>query len=351
MPPEPTDAVRPGATASAASEGTPLPRPRASDRARALLHGFGPLLGLVVLCIAGTVLNSDFATLDNVMNVLTRTAFIGIIAVGMCFVIISGGIDLSVGSMAALIAGAMILLMNRLAPSLDSPTSVIALGIGFALLLGALFGLAHGLLIAKGGIEPFIVTLGTLGIFRAYLTYFADGGAITLDSDLSDAYSPVYYASFLLPVPVWVFLVVALVGGLILNRTAYGRYVQAIGSNEQVARYAAVDVNRIKVLTYMLLGICVGIATVLYVPRLGSSSPTTGLLWELEAIAAVIVGGTALKGGSGTITGTVVGAVLLSVISNILNLTSIISVYLNAAVQGFVIIAVAFMQRRRKGDS
>jgi ribose transport system permease protein len=351
MPPEPTDAVRPGATASAASEGTPFPRPRASDRARALLHGFGPLLGLVVLCIAGTVLNSDFATLDNVMNVLTRTAFIGIIAVGMCFVIISGGIDLSVGSMAALIAGAMILLMNRLAPSLGSPTSVIALGIGFALLLGALFGLAHGLLIAKGGIEPFIVTLGTLGIFRAYLTYFADGGAITLDSDLSDAYSPVYYASFLLPVPVWVFLVVALVGGLILNRTAYGRYVQAIGSNEQVARYAAVDVNRIKVLTYMLLGVCVGIATVLYVPRLGSSSPTTGLLWELEAIAAVIVGGTALKGGSGTITGTVVGAVLLSVISNILNLTSIISVYLNAAVQGFVIIAVAFMQRRRKGDS
>ncbi|ATB41680.1 Ribose ABC transport system, permease protein RbsC [Cystobacter fuscus] len=345
MPPEPTDSLRPGATALGASDGTPL------HRVRALLHGFGPLLGLIVLCIAGTALNGDFATLDNVMNVLTRTAFIGIIAVGMCFVIISGGIDLSVGSMAALIAGVMILLMNRLAPSLSSPTSVIALGIGFALLLGALFGLVHGLLIARGGIEPFIVTLGTLGIFRAYLTYFADGGAITLDSDLSDAYGPVYYASFLLPVPVWVFLAVALGGGLILNRTAYGRYVQAIGSNEQVARYAAVDVNRIKVLTYVLLGVCVGIATVLYVPRLGSSSPTTGLLWELEAIAAVIVGGTALKGGSGTITGTVVGAVLLSVISNILNLTSVISVYLNSAVQGFVIIGVAFMQRRRKGAS
>ena len=141
---------------------------------------------------------------------------------------------------------------------------------------------------------------------------------------------------------------VALLGGLILNRTAYGRYVQAIGSNEQVARYAAVDVDRIKVLTYMLLGVCVGIATLLYVPRLGSASPTTGILWELEAIAAVIVGGTALKGGAGSITGTVVGAVLLSVISNILNLTSIISVYLNAAVQGFVIIVVAFLQRRRR---
>lgn len=313
------------------------------------LHGLGPVVGLVVLLIGGTLLNSDFASFDNLMNVLTRTAFIGIIAVGMCFVIISGGIDLSVGSMAALIAGCVILLMNALGERGLQPVVVVALGMGFAVLLGALFGLAHGLLITRGRIEPFIVTLGTLGIFRAYLTYFSNGGAITLDNTLSDVYSPVYYAAlFGVPVPVWVFIAVAALGGLVLNRTAYGRYVQAIGSNEQVARYAAVDVDRIKVVTYMLLGVCVGIATLLYVPRLGSASPTTGLLWELEAIAAVIVGGTALKGGAGSITGTVVGAILLSVISNILNLTSIISVYLNAAVQGFVIIVVAFLQRRRR---
>lgn len=312
------------------------------------LHGYGPIVGLVLLCIAGTLLNAEFATADNAMNVLTRTAFIGIIAVGMSFVIISGGIDLSVGSMAALIAGCVILLMNALAPLGWPPLAIVAAGMAFAVLLGALFGLAHGLLITRGHIEPFIVTLGTLGIFRACLTYFADGGAITLDNTLADAYSPVYYASLLgVPVPVWVFALVAIVGALILNRTAYGRYVQAIGSNEQVARYAAVRVDRIKVLTYALLGVCVGVATLLYVPRLGSASPTTGLLWELEAIAAVIVGGTALRGGAGSIAGTVVGAVLLSVISNILNLTNIISVYLNAAVQGFVIIAVAFTQRRR----
>jgi ribose transport system permease protein len=226
---------------------------------------------------------------------------------------------------------------------------VIALGMVLALVLGAAFGLVHGLLITKGRIEPFIVTLGTLGIFRAYLTYFADGGALTLDNALADVYSPVYYGSLLgVPFPVWVFALVALLGALVLNRTAYGRYVQAIGSNEQVARYAAVDVDRVKILTYMLLGVCVGVATVLYVPRLGSASPTTGILWELEAIAAVIVGGTALKGGAGSVIGTVVGAVLLSVISNILNLTSIISVYLNAAVQGFVIIVVAFLQRGRR---
>jgi ribose transport system permease protein len=313
------------------------------------LKGLGPVLGLAGLCIAGTLLNGDFATADNLMNVLTRTAFIGIIAVGMTFVIISGGIDLSVGSMAALIAGSMIYFMNMLmGAGALGPLAIVVTGIAMALLLGLAFGLLHGLLITKGKIEAFIVTLGTLGIFRSVLTYLADGGALTLDNQLSDLYSPVYYTNLLgIPIPIWVFLAVALGGALILNRTAFGRHVQAIGSNEQVARYAAIRVDFVKTCTYMLLGVCVGIATVLYVPRLGSASPTTGLLWELEAIAAVVVGGTALKGGSGRIVGTVVGAILLSVISNILNLTSIISVYLNAAVQGVVIIAVAYFQRGR----
>ncbi|WP_425252866.1 ABC transporter permease [Janthinobacterium sp. NFX145] len=324
--------------------------PLASLGAR--IKGFGPVLGLLSLCIAGTLLNGDFATVDNLMNVLTRTAFIGIIAVGMTFVIISGGIDLSVGSMAALIAGCMIYFMNALAQGAGgnlAPITMLVLGIAMALVLGAGFGLMHGLLISKGNIEPFIVTLGTLGIFRAVLTYLADGGALTLDATLSELYSPVYYTSVLgAPIPIWIFLFVAAAGAIILNRTTFGRHVQAIGSNEQVARYAAINVDRVKIATYMLLGVCVGIATVLYVPRLGSATPTTGLLWELEAIAAVVVGGTALKGGEGRIVGTVIGAILLSVISNILNLTSIISVYLNAAVQGVVIIAVAFLQRGRK---
>jgi ribose transport system permease protein len=330
-------------------DGAPAQTSRGGKPTRQRLREAGPVVGLVLLCIAGSLLNPDFATWDNAMNVLTRTAFIGIIAVGMSFVIISGGIDLSVGSMAALIAGCVIMVMNWVAPQVGSPMAAVAVGMAVALALGAAFGLAHGLLITKGRIEPFIVTLGTLGIFRAYLTYFSNGGALTLDNTLGDAYGPVYYGAWLgIPIPVWIFGAVAVAGALLLNRTRYGRYVQAIGSNEQVARYAAVAVDRIKIQTYVLLGICVGVATLLYVPRLGSASPSTGLLWELEAIAAVIVGGTALKGGQGRIAGTVVGAVLLSVIGNILNLTSIISVYLNAAVQGFVIIVVAFLQRGRR---
>ncbi|MBB5192143.1 ribose transport system permease protein [Silvimonas terrae] len=325
--------------------------PRRSARWLARIQAVGPLIGLIILCLAGTALNRDFATVDNMMNVLTRTAFIGIIAVGMTFVIISGGIDLSVGSMAALIAGSMIVLMNKLAGSGMAPMLIVLLGMVLALILGALFGLMHGLLITKGRIEPFIVTLGTLGIFRAVLTWLADGGALTLDDSLNNLYGPVYYASLLgVPVPIWVFLIMAAGGALILNRTAFGRHVQAIGSNEQVARYAAIRVDVVKIVTYIFLGLCVGVATVLYVPRLGSATPTTGLLWELEAIAAVVVGGTALKGGEGRVIGTVIGAILLSVINNILNLTSIISVYLNAAVQGAVIIVVAFLQRGRRND-
>ncbi|WP_332686494.1 ABC transporter permease [Bosea sp. (in: a-proteobacteria)] len=334
---------------TAAATSADLRRPASGTPLAERLASLGPAVGLVLLCLVGAGLNSDFATLDNALNVLTRTAFIGIIAVGMCFVIILGGIDLSVGSMAALIAGCVIMFINWAAGALGSPLMAVLAGAGLAVVLGAVFGLAHGVLIAKGRIEPFIVTLGTLGIYRAYLTYFADGGALTLENSLADLYAPVYYGSLLgVPVPVIAFLVVALAGAGILNKTAYGRHVQAIGSNETVARYAAVDVEGVKILTYMLLGACVGIATLFYVPRLGSASPTTGLLWELEAIAAVIVGGAALKGGQGSITGTVIGAILLSVISNLLNLTSLISVYLNAAVQGFVIITVAFLQRGRR---
>ncbi len=320
------------------------PRPSALAR----LGSLGPLLGLIILMIVATLLNHDFLTLSNLSNVLTRAAFIGIIAVGATFVIISGGIDLSVGSMAALIAGSVILVMNALSPNLGS-LGIIAIGMLSALAIGAAAGLLHGTVITRGRIEPFIVTLGTLGIFRSVLTYLSQGGSISLNNDLSEAYSPVFYGKLLgIPIPILVFAAVALLGGVILNRTRYGRYVQATGSNEQVARYAAVNVTRVKVITYMIQGLCVALATLLYVPRLGSASPSTGLLWELEAIAAVIIGGTALKGGAGRIWGTVVGAILLVTIENVLNLTSIISVYLNAAVQGVVIIIVAFMQRGKR---
>ena len=319
-----------------------------ATRRRFDLRILAPLLGLVALVILGASLNDNFLSASNIFNVLTRSSFIGIIAVGMTFVIISGGIDLSVGSMAALISGVMIMVMNFAMDILGADWLVVFIGMGASLLLGVLAGLAQGLLITRGRIEPFIVTLGTLGIYRSVVTFLANGGTISLELALRTVYRPVYYDTFLgIPWPIWVFAVTALLGSLVLHRTRYGRYIYAIGSNENVARYSAIPVDWVKTWSYVILGLCVSLATIIYVPRLGSASGSTGLLWELEAIAAVIIGGTALKGGSGHIWGTVAGAVLLSTIGNVLNLTSIISEYLNGAVQGLIIILAVFLQRSR----
>jgi ribose transport system permease protein len=309
-----------------------------------------PLLGLVLLLVIGSMLHPAFLSQTNLFNVLTRSAFIGIIAVGGTFVIIAGGIDLSVGSMAAFLAGAMILMMNVLSGRDMAPLTIVLLGVGMVLVAGLLAGAANGLAITKGRIEAFIVTLGTLGIFRSLVTYLADGGTISLNFQVRAVYRPVFFDSVLgIPIPVWVFAIVAILGAILLHRTRFGRYVRAIGSNQEVARYASVRVERIRTLTYVIQGVCVAIAVILYVPRLGSASGSTGILWELEAIAAVIIGGTALKGGYGHIWGTVVGAIMLSLIGNVLNLTSVISEYLNGAVQGLIIIAAVFLQRGRSG--
>ncbi len=311
---------------------------------------FTPLLGLVALFVLGALINPVFLSPNNLLNVLTRSSFIGIIAVGATFVIIAGGIDLSVGSMAAFIAGAMILAMNRWSDDIASNLLVILLGVVLALILGLVAGFLNGFAITRGRIEPFIVTLGTLGIYRALVTYLADGGTISLELGLRATYRPVFYGYLLgIPWPVIIFAIVAVVGSILLHRTRFGRYVQAIGSNADVARYSAIRVNRVKTLTYVIAGVCVAIAVVIYVPRLGSASGSTGLLWELEAIAAVIIGGTALKGGSGHVWGTIVGALLLTTIGNVLNLTDVISQYLNQAVQGLIIIGAVLLQRGRRG--
>ncbi|MDZ7800136.1 MAG: ABC transporter permease [Trueperaceae bacterium] len=319
---------------------------RRPTRVRIPWQTLTPLLGLAALIVIGSLMNPAFLSPTNIFNVLTRSAFIGIIAIGGTFVIIAGGLDLSVGSMAAFVAGAMILAMNALFGAGLSPVMVLLAGIVLAVLIGVAAGSFNGLTITRGGIEPFIVTLGTLGIFRSLVTYLADGGTISLDLTLRGVTRPLYYGSFLgIPWPIWIFAGVAGIGALVLHRTRFGRYVFAIGSNEAVARYSAIRVQRIKTLTYVIQGLCVALAVIIYVPRLGSASGSTGVLWELEAIAAVIIGGTALKGGSGHVWGTIVGAVLLSTIGNVLNLTDVISNYLNQAVQGVIIILAVLLQR------
>lgn len=309
-------------------------------------HTMGPLLALIALCILGFLLNPAFISEGNITNLLTRSAFIGIIAVGATFVITAGGIDLSVGSMAAVISGVMIIVMNNAIGTMGIGVHIVLIGCLASILLGLGAGFLNGFMTTKGKIEAFIVTLGTMGIYRSLVTYFADGGTLSLAFDARDVYRPVYYGNILgIPIPVLAFAIVAILGWVLLNRTAFGRYCMAIGSNETVARYSAIKVDRVRTLTYVIQGFCVSIATIIYVPRLGSASSSTGVLWELEAIAAVIIGGTMLKGGYGRIGGTVVGAIMLTTIGNILNLTDIISNYLNGAVQGVIIIAAVWLQR------
>nr|WP_245247688.1 ABC transporter permease [Tianweitania sediminis] len=305
---------------------------------------FAPFIALALIILIGTLINSNFASHANLMNVITRSAFVAIIAIGATFVIAAGGLDLSVGSMMAFVTGIMIMAMNGLAPAYGD--WAIAMGAGVALVVGGLCGLFNGLIVTVGRIEPFIVTLGTMGIFRAFITFMTDGGSLPLDRSLRDAYRPVYFGSFFgIPYPVLITLVVVLLGAFLLYKTKYGRRVTSVGSNAEVARFSGVSVGRVRTLTYVIQGLCVAVAAICYVPRLGAATPTTGQLWELQVITAVVIGGTLLRGGKGRIWGTVAGALILEIIANVMVLSDLVSEYLVAAVQGAIIIIAMLAHR------
>jgi ribose transport system permease protein len=323
--------------------------PKVAAKRRVEIGAVAPFLALALMCALGEFVNARFFSVGNITNVLARSTFIATIAVGETLVITGGGLDLSVGSMAALVAGIEILFLNS--GLIENTTLLIVAAMGVSLAVGALCGLFNGLTTTVGKIEPFIVTLGTMGIFRSLLTWLAQGGSITIrNSDLRAAYRQVYFGDvFGVPYPVLVILGVALVGAFILYSTPYGRHVRAVGSSEDVARYSGVDVARVRTLTYVLQGLCVAIAVVVYVPRLSSASSTTGLGWELTAITAVVVGGTRLKGGVGRVWGTIAGALILEVIGNIMLLSNMVSEYLIGAVQGAIIIIAMLAQRVARG--
>ncbi len=309
------------------------------------LRAVAPFVALLLLLIVGALVNPNFISINNLANVATRSAFIAIIAVGATFVISAGDLDLSVGSMVAFVASLMILLMNS--GTVADPAAMLLLAVVFTLVAGALCGLANGLITTVGKIEPFIATLGTMGVYRGLTTWLSQGGAITLrEPQLQSMYRPVYFGSFLgVPIPILVILAVTAIAAFILYRTRYGRHVTAVGSNRDVAKYSGVAVNRVRTVTFVIQGVCVAIAVLLYVPRLGSTSATTGMMWELQAITAVVVGGTALKGGAGRVWGTICGAFILELVGNIMLLSNFISEYLIGAIQGAIIIIAMLVQR------
>ncbi|MGV3552266.1 ABC transporter permease [Rhizobium sp.] len=309
------------------------------------LRAVAPFAALLLLLVVGALVNPNFIGLTNLSNVATRSAFIAIIAVGATFVISSGDLDLSVGSMVAFVASIMILFMNS--GVIADPLLMLLAAMGLTLIIGAACGLANGLITTMGKIEPFIATLGTMGIFRGLTTWLSQGGAITLrEPELQALYRPVYFGNiFGVPFPIVAILVVTAIAAFILYRTRYGRHVVAVGSNRDVARYSGIHVDRVRTIAFVIQGLCVAVAVLLYVPRLGSTSATTGILWELQAITAVVVGGTALKGGAGRVWGTICGAFILELVGNIMLLSNFISEYLISTIQGSIIIIAMLVQR------
>jgi ribose transport system permease protein len=310
---------------------------------RALLSRSGPLWGLIILCVVMTILSPFFLTFNNLFNVGTQIAVIAILALGQTFVIVSGGIDLSVGSVLGL-AGIVFGWATAVA-NLPLPVAL-ALGIG----AGALAGLVNGLLITLGNLPPFIATLAMLSAASGLALVISDGQPLNpipepiLSLGSGDLFG-------IVPLPVIVMLVMWAITIGVLRSTYSGRSMYAIGGNEEAARLSGINVSRQKLIIYTLSGLFAGIAGILLTARLASADPQAGFTYELDAIAAVVIGGASLSGGVGNATGTLIGALILGVLRNGLNLLNVSAFWQQVIIGAVIALAVMTdtLRRRRKG--
>jgi ribose transport system permease protein len=373
-----------------------------SRRSGNLVERFGPAVTLILLVAVTAIYQRlhgggwTFLSLENLRNILTDASYVGIFALGMTFVIISGGIDLSVGSLVAFAGGVGVWLMNTAidaerirremsdAATIDLPlpythltlflarsfvalhlngneTVGVILAIAATILAGILAGTLNGLLISRGKIAPFIVTLGGLAAYRSLAMTMADGG--TFDSSSKTLFGKFAWSGMpipgvhvgtgrplLVPYPLISFILLAIVMAILLNKMRFGRYVIAMGANEQAAKFSGVNIRKIRLLVYVLIGTLTGISALFVASRTSSiSTSSTGQLYELDAIAAVVVGGTRMTGGSGTILGTVIGVLILAVIDNMLIFLDV-PIYPQGLIKGGIIVAAALLQQvgRRK---
>jgi ribose transport system permease protein len=300
----------------------------------------GTLAGLALLVVLLWALSPHFLSVSNLSNVLEQTSINAVIAVGMTFVILSGGIDLSVGSLVALSGVALAAALQRGAPL---PVALLA-GLG----TGAVAGLANGLLITRGKLPPFIATLGMMSVARGLTLFVTDGRPISG----FDAGFRSLATGRVTGVPASVLLagVLYVLAHLVLTRTRFGLYVYAIGGNEEATRLSGVAVRFHKTMVYVLAGLMSAVAAVILTARLNSAQPIAGMMYELDAIAATVIGGTSLLGGSGTIGGTLIGALIMGVLRNGLNLLDISS-FLQQVVIGLVIIAAVLVDSALKAPA
>ena len=291
---------------------------------------------LIILCVIISIVSPRFLALANLRNLFTQISVNGVISLGMTFVILTGGIDLSVGSVVA-ISGAVT------AATIQS-TGSITIGIVSALFTGVFVGVINGIVVAKGKIQAFVATLATQTVFRGITYVFTGGNPI---SGLSDDFIKITNSRILgIPAPVIITAIVFAICAYILTQTRYGRYVYAVGGNEDSARLSGITVNSVKIWVYIVSGITAAIAGVIVTSRIGSAAPTAGSGYELDAIAAIVIGGTNLVGGEGTIVGTVIGVLIIGVLSNGLNLMDV-SAFYQTIVKGLVILLAVLIDRKK----
>lgn len=300
----------------------------------------GPLVGLIIFSIILGLMNENFLTLSNMLNLLRQVSVNALIAFGMTFVILTAGIDLSVGSMLALGSA---LTAGLLASGMDPILSVF-----IGLLIGLVLGAVNGLIITKGKVAPFIATLATMTIYRGATLVYTDGMPIT---GLSDSFSFEMIGRgyfFGIPFPVIIMIVAFIILYFVQRKTVFGRQVYAVGGNEEAAKLSGIKTDRVKIWVYALTGMLAVLAGIIMTSRLDSAQPTAGTGYELDAIAAVVIGGTSLAGGRGRIVGTLIGALIIGVISNGLNLLNVSSFYQQIVKGAIILIAVLFDRSQKK---
>jgi len=302
------------------------------------LRDAGTLIGLLIIIITFSFLSPVFFTIPNLLNILQQSSINALIALGMTLVIISGGIDLSVGPTAALSA---VLGATMMVAGVPVPLAILA-----TLGIGAICGVFSGSLVAYAGLQPFIVTLGGLSLFRAVALIYTGGNPVF--GIPTEFRSLINSEIFGIPTPIVIVAVIALVLWTVMNKTPLGEYILAVGGNEEAARVAGVPVKRTKVTVFVISGTLASLASVILIGRLGGAEPTIGNLWELDAIAAAAIGGASLMGGKGSVVGTIIGAIILGALRNGLTLLNIQAFYQLLAT-GLIIIIAMLIDRATRG--
>lgn len=300
-------------------------------------------LSFIVLVIIASIINPNFLSYANISTLMLQSSIKGIIAIGMTLVIISGQIDLSVGSMVALVAGVGVVVLNQ--------TESIILMLLFCMIFGAILGTINGLLVTKGKIAAFIVTLATMSAYRSIIIQLGQGGPFNVSRNMYQEFRMVAAGKVIgIPNLAIIFVVLVIIFSIMMTNTKLGKYIYAVGSNENAAKLTGIAYNRIKTLSFTITGLLTGVSAFLLASRLTSiTAPNAGMAFELDAIAAVAIGGTSMNGGRGRIIGTFLGAIMLQMIEGIL-IAAKIPPFLTGLVKGVIIILAVLFQSRRNQE-